>query len=67
MMSLNLKLQSSAVKSQAKTIELELKKQEAKEKQELLDIIQVCHTLYFPRPLLMQLLTLVALLASALR
>ncbi|KAF8899310.1 dynein associated protein-domain-containing protein [Infundibulicybe gibba] len=40
MMSLNLKLQSSASKNQAKNIELEIKKLEAKETRELLNIIQ---------------------------
>lgn len=42
MMSLNLKLQSSASKNQAKHIELEIKKLEAKETRELLSIVQVC-------------------------
>lgn len=42
MMSLNLKLQSSASKNQAKLIELEVKKLEAKETRELLSIVQVC-------------------------
>lgn len=41
MMSLNLKLQSSASKNQAKHIELEVKKLEAKETRELLSIVQV--------------------------
>lgn len=41
MMSLNLKLQSSAAKNQAKTIELEIRKLEARESKELLGIIQV--------------------------
>lgn len=41
MMSLNLKLQSSASKNQAKTIELELKGHEAREARELLSIVQV--------------------------
>jgi dynactin 1 len=41
MMSLNLKLQSSASKQQAKSIELEIKKLEARETRELLDIVQV--------------------------
>jgi dynactin 1 len=41
-MSLNLKLQSSAAKNQAKNIELELRKLEAQETKELLGIIQVC-------------------------
>ncbi|KAF7320182.1 CAP-Gly domain-containing protein [Mycena kentingensis (nom. inval.)] len=40
MMSLNLKLQSSASKSQAKNIELELRKIEAREGRELLNIVQ---------------------------
>jgi hypothetical protein len=40
-MSLNLKLQSSASKNQAKTIELEIKKLEANEIRELLGIVQV--------------------------
>jgi dynactin 1 len=44
MMSLNLKLQSSASKSQAKTIELEIKKLEARETRELLGIVQVIFT-----------------------
>jgi dynactin 1 len=42
MMSLNLKLQSSASKSHARAIEFELKKIEAREAQELLSIVQVC-------------------------
>lgn len=41
MMSLNLKLQSSASKNQAKNIELEIKKLEARETRELLSIVQV--------------------------
>jgi dynactin 1 len=41
MMSLNLKLQSSASKSHARAIEFELKKIEAREAQELLSIVQV--------------------------
>ena len=40
-MSLNLKLQSSASKNQAKLIELEIKKLEARETRELLNIVQV--------------------------
>ncbi|KAJ7729076.1 dynein associated protein-domain-containing protein [Mycena maculata] len=40
MMSLNLKLQSSASKNQAKTIELEIKRMEARETRELLNIVQ---------------------------
>ncbi|KAJ7246396.1 dynein associated protein-domain-containing protein [Mycena rebaudengoi] len=40
MMSLNLKLQSSASKNQAKNIELEIKKMEARETRELLNIVQ---------------------------
>lgn len=40
-MSLNLKLQSSAQKNQARTIDLEVKSIEAKECRELLSIIQV--------------------------
>jgi len=40
-MSLNLKLQSSAQKHQARTIDLEVKSLEAKECRELLDIVQV--------------------------
>jgi dynactin 1 len=43
MMSLNLKLQSSASKNQAKLIELEIKKLEARETRELLSIVQVGH------------------------
>ena len=41
MMSLNLKLQSSASKNQARTVELEIRKLEAKESKELLGIVQV--------------------------
>lgn len=41
MMSLNLKLQSSAAKNQAKTVELEIRKLEGKESRELLGIVQV--------------------------
>ena len=40
MMSLNLKLQSSASKNQARHIDLEVKRIEAREAQELLSIIQ---------------------------
>ncbi|KAJ7439861.1 dynactin [Mycena latifolia] len=40
MMSLNLKLQSSASKNQAKNIELEIKRMEARETRELLNIVQ---------------------------
>ncbi|KIJ13750.1 hypothetical protein PAXINDRAFT_170080 [Paxillus involutus ATCC 200175] len=40
MMSLNLKLQSSAAKNQAKTVELEIRKLEARESRELLGIVQ---------------------------
>ena len=40
MMSLNLKLQSSASKNQARAIELELRRIEAKEAREMLEIIQ---------------------------
>ena len=43
MISLNLKLQSSASKNQAKLIELEIKKLEARETRELLSIVQVRH------------------------
>lgn len=41
MMSLNLKLQSSAAKNQARAVELEIKKLEARERGELLGIVQV--------------------------
>lgn len=41
MLSLNLKLQSSAAKNQAKHIELEIKKLEARETRDLLGIVQV--------------------------
>lgn len=41
MMSLNLKLQSSASKNQARNIDLEVKRIEAREARELLSIIQV--------------------------
>lgn len=41
MMSLNLKLQSSASKNQARNIDLEIKRIEAREAQELLSIVQV--------------------------
>jgi hypothetical protein len=42
-MSLNLKLQSSVQKNQARTIDLEVKSIEAKECKELLSIVQVRH------------------------
>jgi dynactin 1 len=42
-MSLNLKLQTSVQKNQARTIDLEVKSIEAKECKELLSIVQVCH------------------------
>lgn len=41
MMSLNMKLQSSAAKNQARNIELEIRKIEARESKELLSIVQV--------------------------
>lgn len=41
MMSLNLKLQSSALKNQAKNIDLEIRGLEAREARELLGIVQV--------------------------
>lgn len=41
MMSLNLKLQSSAAKNQAKIVDLEVRKLEAKESREMLGIMQV--------------------------
>ena len=41
MMSLNLKLQSTASKNQAKNIDLEIKRIEAREARELLSIVQV--------------------------
>ena len=44
MMSLNLKLQSSAMKNLARNIDLELKSLEARESKELLSIVQVCVT-----------------------
>ena len=44
-MSLNLKLQTSVQKNQARTIDLEVKSIEAKECKELLSIVQVCHLL----------------------
>ena len=46
MMSLNLKLQSSATKNQARNIDLELRRIEAKEAKELLSIVQVGHCHY---------------------
>ena len=42
MMSLNLKLQSTASKNQARNIDLELTKLDAREARELLGIVQVC-------------------------
>ena len=42
MMSLNLKLQSSAMKNLGRNIDLELKSLEARESKELLSIVQVC-------------------------
>ena len=47
MMSLNLKLQSSAMKNLARNIDFELKSLEAKESKELLSIVQVCVFLSF--------------------
>lgn len=41
MMTLNLKLQSSASKNQARNIDLEVKRIEAREARELLSIVQV--------------------------
>ena len=49
MMSLNLKLQSSAAKNQARNIDLELRKIEAREAKELLSIIQVRRVCMIPR------------------
>ena len=46
MMSLNLKLQSSAMKNLARNIDLELKSLEARESKELLSIVQVCVCLF---------------------
>jgi hypothetical protein len=46
MMSLNLKLQSSAMKNLARNIDLELKSLEARESKELLSIVQVCALLF---------------------
>ena len=45
-MSLNLKLQSSASKNQARHIDLEVKKIEAREARELLNIVQVSARFY---------------------
>lgn len=47
MISLNMKLQSSAAKNQARNIDLEIKKLEARESKELLSIVQVHFTSYF--------------------
>jgi hypothetical protein len=44
MISLNMKLQSSATKNLAKNIDLEVKKLEARESKELLGIVQVRET-----------------------
>lgn len=41
-MSINLKLQSTASKNQARNIDFEIMKLEAKESRELLGIVQVC-------------------------
>ena len=41
MMSLNLKLQSTAQKNQARNIDLEVKRIEAREAREMLNIVQV--------------------------
>ena len=49
MMSLNLKLQSSASKNQARHIDLEVKKIEAREARELLTIVQVSFRDLFAR------------------
>lgn len=43
MMTLNLKLQSSASKNQARNIDLEVKRIEAREARELLSIVQVSY------------------------
>ena len=48
MMSLNLKLQSSASKNQARHIDLEVKKIEAREARELLTIVQVRFEIVLP-------------------
>lgn len=50
---MNLKLQSSAAKNQAKNIELEIKKLEARETRELLGIVQVESSLFLSEPFLM--------------
>jgi dynactin 1 len=66
MMSLNLKLQSSATKNQARNIELELRRIEAKEAREMLEIIQVRSTMdYLSGCILM--FVFIAVPASALR
>ena len=45
-MSRNVKLQLTALKNQAKAIDLELRRIEAREGRELLEIIQVCPPLW---------------------
>jgi dynactin 1 len=55
MMSLNLKLQSSATKNQARNIDLELRRIEAKEAKELLSIIQVIFVMRQCHPVLLTL------------
>ena len=47
MLSLNLKLQSSAMKNLARNIDFELKSLEARESKELLSIVQVCVPSFF--------------------
>lgn len=46
MIAMNLKLQSSASKNQARLLEVELGKLEAREAKELLAIVQVCLRFY---------------------
>lgn len=63
MMSLNLKLQSSAAKNQARNVELELAKLEARENKELLRIIQVSHS--YPNQRCLEVLIAIPAVSSA--
>ena len=66
MMTLNLKLQSSAMKNLARNIDLELKSLEARESKELLSIVQVCFA-FALNISHSDILSVIAILAAAIR
>ena len=65
-MTLNLKLQSSAMKNLARNIDFELKSLEARESKELLRIVQVCFTFALNIPHF-DMLSVIAISATAIR